>query len=58
MEKDHTFATILVAALLGGCTTILIFVAEYSRMSALCLTWAPIILLGTYLIGKKVGREE
>lgn len=58
MEKDHTFAAILVTTLLGGYATVLIFVADYSRMSALCLTWAPIILLGTYLIGKKVGREE
>lgn len=56
--KDHTFIAVLVMVLLGAYATILIFITKYSRDTSLCLIWVPIVITGTYLIGKRAGRGE
>ena len=58
MKKHQTFEWILFLVLLGGITTVLIFLTEHSRMAALCVTWVPIVIAGTYLLGKRAGRNE
>lgn len=58
MEKDYTFAWILLFVVIGIFSTVTAFLARESMTAALTLIWAPIAVEGTYLLGKRAGRGE
>ncbi|KAF1291083.1 hypothetical protein [Candidatus Enterococcus leclercqii] len=54
--KDYTFEWILFLVFLGIFSTVVAFLASQSIIAALCLTWSPVIIGGTYLLGKRARR--
>ncbi len=56
--KDHTFGWILLFVVVGIFSTIVAFLARESMSAALTLVWAPVAIVGTYLLGKRAGRSE
>lgn len=58
MKKQYTFEWILLLVILGIFSTVVAFLAEQSIRAALGLTWSPVIIGGTYLLGKRAGRRE
>lgn len=58
MKKDHTFEWILLFVVIGIFSTVTGMVARESMSAALTLIWAPVAIVGTYLLGKRAGRSE
>lgn len=56
VKKLYTFEWLLFLVFLGIFSTIVTFLASQSIVAALCLTWSPVIIGGTYLLGKRAGR--
>lgn len=58
IKKDHTFGYIMLGFAIGIFATIISFLARESISAALTLIWAPVAIVGTYLLGKRAGRNE
>ncbi|WP_368251365.1 hypothetical protein [Enterococcus sp. 2201sp1_2201st1_B8_2201SCRN_220225] len=58
MNKDHTFGWIVLLITIGIFATVIGFLARESINAALTLIWAPVAIAGTYLLGKRAGRNE
>lgn len=52
------FDSILVLGTLGVCATAISLLAIRSLPAAMVLTWSPVIIGGTYAIGKAKGRKQ
>lgn len=52
------FEKICIMTALAIATTGIALLAQRSMPAAMILTWVPVVLIGTYQIGKAKGRER